>query len=237
MTSPRHPAPAGTVVPASKAAPEEASPSRVGTLDAGMPATLPGPHRRGAFARPVLDGPAPTAEQVFLEHAPRIFAVALRVVGNEADAEDVTQEVLLLVVRKLDTFRGDAALSTWLHRVTVNAALALRRRRAASREYCLGEALGQFLADGSHAGPVRPWRAPPDEQAAGRELRGLIEAAIAGLPLLYRATYVLADVEGLSNAEVGAALGLSLPAVKSRLHRARLLMRAALAPHLEARDA
>ncbi len=170
---------------------------------------------------------------MFREYAGRVYGVALRVVGNEADAEDVTQEVLLQVVRKLDTFRGDAALTTWLHRVTVNAALALRRKQAACRECCLGGDLGQFLADGTHAGPVRPWRAAPDEQALGRELRGLIEAAIAGLPPLYRAAYVLADVEGLANAEVAAALGLSLPAVKSRLHRARLLMRAALAPHFE----
>jgi RNA polymerase sigma-70 factor (ECF subfamily) len=221
--------------PSSSGSPADEVSRRVAPPD--TPPRPPEGEPGGREPRPRPPARPPSPEAVFREHAPRIFGLALRMVGNEADAEDVTQDVLLQVVRKLDTFRGDAALSTWLHRVTVNAALALRRRRAASREYCLGEALGQFLADGSHAGPVRPWRAPPDEQAAGRELRGLIEAAIAGLPLLYRATYVLADVEGLSNAEVGAALGLSLPAVKSRLHRARLLMRAALAPHLEARDA
>ncbi len=165
-----------------------------------------------------------TPEQVFREYAGRVYGVALRVVGNEADAEDVTQEVLLQVVRKLDTFRGDAALTTWLHRVTVNAALSLRRQQVARRALHVGG-----------AGAARPVRAWPDEQALGRELRGLIEAAIAGLPPLYRAAYVLADVEGLANAEVATALGLSLPAVKSRLHRARLLMRAALAPHFEER--
>src|SRR5262245_1201438 len=73
---------------------------------------------------------APTAEQVVRDYAPRVYSLAQRMLGNDADAEDVTQDVLLLV-RKLDTFRGDAAVTTWLHRVTVNAALGLRRRRAA----------------------------------------------------------------------------------------------------------
>jgi len=139
----------------------------------------------------------------------------------------VTAEVLLQVVRKLDTFRGEAALTTWLHRVTVNAALVLRRQRAARRERQDAEAVGATLG----ARPGRP--APPDpvQQALRCELARLIEAATARLPALYREVFVLADVEGLPNAMVGQRLDLSLPAVKSRLHRARLMMRQALAPH------
>ena len=161
--------------------------------------------------------PRPAAEDVFREHAPRVYHLALRMVGSEADAEDVAQEVLLRVVRELDTLRGGAALATWLSEVTANVALALRRKRAARRE-C------------RTAGPpaVRP-----AEQAAGAELRGLIGAAVEGLPGLYREVYVLADLDGLANADIGRRLGLSLPAVKSRLHRARLLLRDALAPHFE----
>jgi RNA polymerase sigma-70 factor, ECF subfamily len=175
---------------------------------------------------------AVTAESVFREHGDRVFSLARRMVDNDADAEDVTQEVLVQVVRKLDTFRGEAALTTWLHRVTVNAALALRRRRAARRERPLGATPEHTLEDS--VAPARDRRrASPDEQALGRELRQVIESAIQRLPRLYRDTYVLADVDGLSNAEVGATLGLSLPAVKSRLHRARLMMRDALAPFFE----
>src|SRR5450631_565187 len=74
--------------------------------------------------------PPPTPEFVFREYAPRIFHIAKRMLGNDADAEDVTQDVLLQVIRKLDTFRGDSQLTTWLHRVTVNAALAHRQKRA-----------------------------------------------------------------------------------------------------------
>src|SRR5436853_5503677 len=76
-------------------------------------------------------GPAPlTAERVFRDYAPRVYNLARRMLGNDADAEDVTQDVLVQVVRKLDTFRGESAFPTWLHRVTVNAALAHRRKRA-----------------------------------------------------------------------------------------------------------
>jgi RNA polymerase sigma-70 factor (ECF subfamily) len=153
--------------------------------------------------------------------------------GNDADAEDVTQDVLLQVVRRLDTFRGESSLATWLHRITVNAALAHRRKLAQRKERQVTDPMDQFLADGCHAGPVRPWAVPPDEQVLSRELRQLIEEAIAGLAPTYREVYVLSDVEGVPNADIGELLALSLPAVKSRLYRARLMMRDALAPHFE----
>jgi RNA polymerase sigma-70 factor, ECF subfamily len=174
----------------------------------------------------------PTPEQVFKEHAPRIYRLALRMMGSEADAEDVTSEVLLQVVRKLHTFRGESSLATWLHRVTANAALALRRQRACQKERPLAGAAEQALADGPRAGrPVPP--SSPDQKAEGRELGRLIEEAVADLPPCYREVFVLSDVDGLPNAEIGRRLGLSLPAVKSRLHRARLMMRHSLARHFE----
>jgi RNA polymerase sigma-70 factor (ECF subfamily) len=173
-----------------------------------------------------------TPERVFLEHAPRVYNLARRMLGNDADAEDVTQDVLLQVVRKLDTFRGEADIATWLHRVTVNAALAHRARRARREEHEVRDPMDHLLEDGHHAN-VRPWSVRPDQQALDRERHELIETAIAGLPEVYRDVYVLADVEGLSNPEIADLLGLSVPAVKSRLHRARLLMRDALAPHFE----
>src|SRR3954453_17128380 len=84
----------------------------------------------GGDQSPTGDGEPLTPERVFHEYLPRVYNLARRMLGNDADAEDVTQDVLLQVVRKLHTFRGDAAFSTWLHRVTVNAALAHRRKRA-----------------------------------------------------------------------------------------------------------
>jgi RNA polymerase sigma-70 factor (ECF subfamily) len=175
----------------------------------------------------------PTPDQVFREHGPRVYNLARRMLGNDADAEDVTQDVLLQVLRKGNTFRGEASFPTWLHRVTVNAALAHRRKRARRQEHEQPDITNLFGEGGSHAHPVRPWSITPEAAVQDRETTRLIEEAIARLPEAYRDVYVLADVEGLSNADIADMLHMSVPAVKSRLHRARLLMRHALSPHFE----
>src|SRR5437870_8786647 len=103
-----------------------------------------------------------TPEQVFRDYAPRVYNLARRMLGNDADAEDVTQDVLLQVVRKLDTFRGDAQFATWLHRVTVNAALGHRRKRAQRDQREIHDPLDHFLDTGHHAADVNPWAITPD---------------------------------------------------------------------------
>jgi RNA polymerase sigma-70 factor (ECF subfamily) len=175
----------------------------------------------------------PPLEQIVSEHAPRIYNLARRMLGNEADAQDVTQEVLMQVVRKLPTFRGEAAFGTWLYRVTVNAALAFRRKRALREEGRVYNPLDDFQEDGGHRQPVRSWRTAPEKALLNHESHQIIEEAITQLPEIYRDVFVLADVEQLPNPEIVRLLGLSLPAVKSRLHRARLLMRKTLAPYFE----
>jgi RNA polymerase sigma-70 factor, ECF subfamily len=174
-----------------------------------------------------------SAEEVFHEYAPRVYNLARRMLSSDADAEDVTQDVLLQVVRKLPSFRGESAFPTWLHRVTVNAALAHRRQRAVRDEHQTRGPLDLVLEEHPPSGPVRRWSVGPEEAALDRETHQLIEQAIGELPEDYRDVFVLSDVEGLSNAEIGEMLGLSLPAVKSRLHRARQKLRDALAPHFE----
>jgi RNA polymerase sigma-70 factor, ECF subfamily len=174
-----------------------------------------------------------TPELVFREYAPRIYNLARRMLGNDADAEDVTQDVLLQVVRKLDTFRGDAQISTWLHRVTVNAALAHRQKRATRQRREAGEATEEVLETAAPETAVKRWNVSPEDPVLAAEQTEVIEKAINQLPEPFRDVYLLADVEGLPNAEIGEMLGLSVPAVKSRLHRARMRMRDLLAPHFE----
>jgi RNA polymerase sigma-70 factor (ECF subfamily) len=175
----------------------------------------------------------PSAEEVIRTYAPRIYNLARRFLGSDSDAEDVTQDVLMTVVRKLPTFRGESAVGTWLHRITVNAALGYRRKRAHRPERPMPDPLDDFSENGYHAGPVSRWSSAPDAELVDRETQQLIEQAISELPEPYRDVYVLADIEGISNAEIADMLGLSVAAVKSRLHRARLMMRRALAPHFE----
>lgn len=178
-----------------------------------------------------------TPAKVFREHAGRVYNLAQRMLSNDADAQDVTQQVFVQVIRKLPTFRHEAAFSTWLYRVTVNAAIAYRRKRARREEHLVADPLEHFLADGRHCVPIRRWDSEPEKVILEREARLLIEEAIAQLPEKYRDVIVLADVEEQSNFQVSEFLGLSVPAVKSRLHRGRLLLRHALAPYFEERAA
>lgn len=177
-----------------------------------------------------------TPELIFREYAPRIYNIARRMLGNEADAEDVTQDVLLQVVRKLDTFRGDSQIATWLHRVTVNAALAHRQKRANRQKHESSETDDELLGSGGPITPGKRWNVRPEETVLAAEQAEIIEKAIQELPEPFRDVYVLADVEGLPNNEIADMLGLSLAAVKSRLHRARLRMRDSLAPHFEGEE-
>lgn len=168
-----------------------------------------------------------SAEQIYHAYAPRVYNMARRMVRTDADAEDVMQDVLLKVVRKLPTFRGESALPTWLHRVTINTALSHRRKFAVREERRCRDPFDTIVAEEAEPSGT----SKPDAQLVNRETKALIERAIAKLPSRYRNVFLLADVEGLPNADIAERLELSLAAVKSRLHRARHLMRNALAPH------
>lgn len=174
-----------------------------------------------------------SVEEIYHCYATRVYGLAMRMLRSEADAEDITQEVLLQVIRRLNTFRGDSTFDTWLYRVTVNAVLVLRRKRASARERQFGE----DVRDTGHADTGRRGRptAGPDAEALDRERCRRVEAAIDQLPDGYRDPFILSDVQQLSNAEIGDILGLSVPAVKSRLHRARLMLRDALQDYFEER--
>lgn len=164
-------------------------------------------------------------------HLPRLRSVIRRILNDEDDTEDVLQDVMLTALRKWDTFRGDASLGTWLHRIGVNAALAYRRRR---RKLAERETVRAEDAQLHVSGPSAPaWRksTPPDWPSVQAELGKLLRQAMAKLPHKYREVFILADVEDLPNEEIGQRLNLKLAAVKSRLHRARRMMRDYLAPH------
>lgn len=164
----------------------------------------------------------------------KVYRLAMNMMRNAQDAEEVTQDVFLAVYRKIGEFEGRAAFSTWLYRVASNAALMkLRGRRSEPHLSIEGEG-PTFAPDGHHARPVADWSELPEDQLLSAERRRVLEQAIEALPPDYKAVVVLRDIEGLSNQEVAEVLGATVLAVKSRLHRARLALRERLAAHFEA---
>lgn len=171
------------------------------------------------------------ALQVLLRrYQAKIYGMSVRMLRNTHDAEEVLQDVALTLFRKAGTFRGEAAVSSWVYRITMNACLMTLRRRPKVPMLPLEEELGPAMNDdGMVVEPIADWTQIPRDEASRRELVGRIEAAAARLPPEYRMVFVLRDVEGLSADEACAISGLSLPALKSRLHRARLFLRKSLA--------
>lgn len=172
-------------------------------------------------------------EQLVDRYGAWIHRLARRLLDDPRDADEVTQDVLLTVVRKIETFKGEAAFSSWLYRVAANAAYQRLRSRRARRETSLDPLLPVFDEEGRLAGPTADWSAQLEDPAVAAETRTALERAIARLPEEYRAVVLLHDVEELPNAEVAALLGLTVAATKSRLHRARLVLRQALAERFD----
>lgn len=178
-------------------------------------------------------GDADALETIFNAHAKKLYNVALRIVGDPADTEEVIQDVFLTVFRKAKSFQGNSQFSTWLYRLTVNAALGKIRRSKKSKEVEYDEFLPKFQKDGHHVvRPVVDWSDTLDEKYAGRELQALLGKALDQLKPIDKSVLVLSDMEGLSDKEIAAAVGLTVSAVKTRLHRARLFLRGKMAAHL-----
>jgi RNA polymerase sigma-70 factor (ECF subfamily) len=159
-------------------------------------------------------------ESIYRAHAPRLFGLASRMLGNPADAEDMLQEIFLAAHRKLDSFRGDAALGTWLYRLATNLCLDHLRSRA-GRSSQVTDPLDDepsVVDTGS--------RRLADQAVARMDL----ERALAALPEGCRTAFVLHDVEGLEHREVAEVLGIAEGTSKSQVHKARMRLRAMLGP-------
>jgi RNA polymerase sigma-70 factor (ECF subfamily) len=158
-------------------------------------------------------------------YAPRIQQLAFRYVKNWEDAEEVTQDVLMKVYRKIDAFRGDAALSSWIYRITFNTAMSrLRTGRSARaaeqrQDTTGGDTLGRTPVE------VADWSSMADDEVLRGEMRKRLIAALRHLPSVYRIPVLLRDIQGLSTEEASAVLRVKPQTLKSRLHRGRLILR------------
>jgi RNA polymerase sigma-70 factor, ECF subfamily len=170
-------------------------------------------------------------EEIICRYESKVMNLALRFTRNQEDAEEVMQDVFTTLYRKIDGFKGQSAFSSWLYRIVVNAAFMKLRKRKQSqtvsiedlapavKQYCMDRE--GFIGTQSH------------NIAINHELQEVLQAAINKLPDQYRAVFVLRDVDGLSNQETGEILTLSIPAVKSRLHRSRIMLRKKLHRYYE----
>lgn len=174
-------------------------------------------------------------EQLVDSYGDRVYRLAYRITGSREDAEEVAQDALWTATRKIHTFKGDSAFGSWLYRIAANAAyMKLRARKSSKREIAIDDVLPAIEEGGVHFEPMDDWSLRVDEQALTVELREALETAIDELPADYRTALVMHDVEGLSNPDIAETLGISLPAVKSRIHRSRLYLRKRLSEYLAA---
>jgi len=166
------------------------------------------------------------------DYGPKVYQLAFRYLKNREDAEEVAQDVLMKVVRKIDAFRGDAALSSWVYRITFNTAMSRLRTAKATR---MGDAPEESLDAPGLNGErqahreVADWSALADEHVLRGELRRRLVKAVLELPAIYRAPVVLRDLRGLTTEEASAVLRVKDQTLKSRLHRGRLILRQRLA--------
>jgi len=174
-------------------------------------------------------GDATAVQELADRYRSRIFQLAMRYMKNREDAEEVTQDVLLKVYRKVNAFRGDAQLSSWIYRITFNTAMSrlrsTRLARAADQEH------ERALAAGSDDRPEKSfrqqadWSRMPDESVLRAQLREAVAEAIEELPEIYRAPVLLRDIQGLTTEEASTRLNVKDQTLKSRLHRGRLMLR------------
>jgi RNA polymerase sigma-70 factor (ECF subfamily) len=162
-----------------------------------------------------------------------VFRIAQHITHNEEDAQDVVQEAFLKAYTNLEQFQGNSKFYTWLVRIAVNEALMKLRRRRSDKTVSLDEDV--VTEEGSMPREVADWSPNPEQLYGQSELGDILKKTIQGLPPGFRTVFVLRDVEGLSTEETAEMLGLSIPAVKSRLLRARLQLRERLAKYFKSK--
>src|ERR1700746_4096975 len=186
-----------------------------------------------ALVQAAKKGDVSAFEELVRRYDRNVFRIAQHITQNREDAEDVVQDAFLKAYSNLEQFQGQSKFYTWLVRIAVNEALMKLRRRRPERTVSLDEEVK--TEDDSVPREVADWSPNPEQQYTQAELREILDKTIHGLPATFRTVFVLRDVEGLSTEETAEALDLSVPAVKSRLLRARLQLRERLNKYFQRR--
>jgi len=182
------------------------------------------------LVKKVREGNDKAFEILVKRYEAKIYALILRFIDNQSTASDILQETFLKVYRSLNNFRGDAKFSTWLYKIAVNFCLMYKRKKGKTVSLDSpvnsdsGEEIKRELPD---------WSITPEVSTENIELRKKLEGAISMLSEEYKSVIILHDIQGLSNKEVSRILNISIPAVKSRVHRARLFLREKLSEYFK----
>jgi len=171
------------------------------------------------LVRRIKQGDGTAMEEIVKRYSNKVYSLAFHITHNTSAAEEIMQDVFLTVVAKVGTLENDAYFATWLYRVTTNAAYGFLRKEKKYTEQTPMEDIDHDQIQGFD------WSELPDDVLLSDESKNIIRRAIDALPESMRTIVIMKDVEGLKNEEIAEALGLSLPAVKSRLHRGRLMLR------------
>jgi len=181
------------------------------------------PHPDVALVTQALTGDVLAFDTLVRKYERQIFRIAQHITQNREDAEDVMQDAFLKAFEKLDQFQGNSKFYTWLVRIAVNESLMRLRKRRTGKLVSIDEEIE--TEEGSVPRDLADWAPDPEQNYSQSELAEILRKTIQGLPQGFRIVFVLRDVEGLSTEETAETLGLSIPAVKSRLLRARLQLR------------
>jgi RNA polymerase sigma-70 factor, ECF subfamily len=209
------------------------APLRNGSGSATRRAVHTGPRPEDAALLSKLRlGASSAVEALFDRYHGKVYGLAMSILKNKSDAEEAAQDVFLTVVRKADRFQGNSALYSWVYRICVNTCLMRLRKGRQTETVPIEEFLPVFTKEGAHAGPVQDWSKEVERRMLEKELGQVIKRFTDELSEEYRVVFVLSDLEGLSNEETAQVLDLTIPAVKSRLHRTRLYLRERLGRYL-----
>lgn len=201
------------------------------TVDSSLTGSLTDDPPEAELLAGLRAGNGEAYERLVRAYGGRLLAVARRFLSSEDDARDALQEAFLSAFRAIGSFQEGARVSTWLHRIVINAALMKLRSRRRKPEESIDNLLPTFLEDGHREDPGPAWKETAESALQQRETRALVRECIERLPESYRTVLLLRDIEELDTEEAAQLLGISPNAVKIRLHRARQALRTLLDPY------
>jgi RNA polymerase sigma-70 factor (ECF subfamily) len=178
-------------------------------------------------------GKVSSFEQLANLYQKKIYTLSFNLTRNATDSQDVTQEVLLILFKKGHTFQGKSAFASWVYRITLNASYMKLRTRKKEPNLSIEDLLPSLNGAGFQQEKLQDWSENTEANFFNKEIRGVIQKAVNLLPEKEKVVFLLRDVEGLSTEKVSEVLEITVPAIKSRLHRARLFLRKKLASYFE----